>query len=101
MTDPLKRLRELAEAATPGPYLACGNERGGCGCGIVWSTDHIGEHILTVQRERDNDDVPVPSLEQAKKNALYFAALSPEVVLMLLDRIDELEDEKYAGKNWR
>jgi hypothetical protein len=39
MTDPIEinELRQLAEAAIKGPWVACGHDRGGCSCGFVFS----------------------------------------------------------------
>jgi hypothetical protein len=36
-TLPEANLRHLAEAAMPGPWHACGQDRGGCSCGFVYS----------------------------------------------------------------
>lgn len=67
-----KRLRELAEAATPGPWRECASE-------IL-----IGDHWwrpLAHAHYRNED------------NAAYIAALSPDVTLALLDRIASLSKE--------
>jgi len=98
--EELDHLRELAQAASPGPYEHCGairSDRTPCVCGMIWAKregngGNDTEHMLTVQFHREDDDYPKPSREQAVANARYFAALSPEVVLRLLDMIEG----KYA-----
>jgi hypothetical protein len=84
-------LRQLALNATPGPYECCGDDRGGCFCGMIWSKEGIGSHVLTAKHYREDEDCPAPTREQAMKNMLYFAAVSPGIVVELLDRIQELE----------
>lgn len=39
MTDQTEtiELRRLAEAAMSGPWFACGHDRGGCSCGLIYS----------------------------------------------------------------
>lgn len=86
-------LRKLAEEATPGPYVACGDDRGGCICGMVWSKATFnGPQVMTAKFLREDDDWPSPSKEQMMKNMLYFAAASPDVVLSLLAQITILEN---------
>lgn len=67
----LRRLRELAAAASPGPWSRCH-----CGrCGLVWGNDRA-EYVASTS------DSEAPCRRDA--NADYLSALSPDVVLPLL-----------------
>jgi hypothetical protein len=99
-TETMTDLCALAEAATPGPWTLDG--RGwqwwiaSCGIGddgmAVWSPnsptpDHDGE------REDDGG-------EADRRNAAYIAAVSPDVVLALLDERDALRAAAKAVLDW-
>ena len=84
-------LRALCKAATPGPW----NE------GYWDGRFHVEtREILLVQ-----DMEPVDDKKQAMQNATYIAAVSPDVVLGLLDEIARLKRTLrwYAqvGSAWR
>lgn len=83
MTDKLE-LRRLAEAATPGPWKACGSARGGCGCGMVWS--HRAD-VPVAEAWRGDREAPEPS-EGAKANAAFIAGANPAALLALLDELE-------------
>jgi hypothetical protein len=84
----IEQLRALAEGATPGPWRAIPDpgEHLICeACGDEWTGDshaaliaHSGKVGLFLVMHDARDDA----------NAAYLAALSPEVVLDLLDQIE-------------
>jgi len=110
----LSRLESLAREATPGPWENCGHERGGCGCGAVWSipadspvaTVTLGEwgdewpvidkdadgNPIAIMRKSSYGEVP-PAL--GKANAAYIAAANPAAVLALIERVTA-QDELLA-----
>lgn len=65
-------LRKLAEAATPGPWMV-----------DYQSSYPTGEMVVT----ENSGEIAFAQ----KRTAAYIAAVSPEVVLALLDRIEKLE----------
>ena len=78
MTIDTKRLRELAEKATPGPW-------------VVEETRESS--TLRFQRpypEYTAPDGRVLSLSMGHENAEFIAATDPQTVLALLDEIDRL-----------
>lgn len=82
MTD-YRKLRQLAEAATPGPWSQCtapdtNNNQAVC--------DHNFEFIART------DLVSIHSFEICEANASFIAAANPTVVLELLDEIERLRD---------
>ena len=72
----LKRLKEMAEKATPGPYK-------------VW--DGSPWHAMSVHYEQGGrgvfkcDWMNDVGMKQAERNAAYFAALDPATVLALIE----------------
>ena len=84
------KLRELAEAATPGPWIAkdwaiTDNDGAVNVCGTSVSAPNTNQGIFTTVLEGDDtNDVD------------YIAAANPAAVLALLDHIKELEDELRA-----
>ncbi len=121
------RLRELAEAATRGPWVECGHARGGCTCGYVWS-EPADAPIAQATIGEWGDEYPsmrpasgsiegkfeaymeritygVIDSEKGKANARYIAAVYPSVVLRLLSTLDyyrrrvrELETAPVEGE---
>ena len=78
----LAALRAKAEAATPGPWSALTTGRAS---GDHWYIVDDGEALAYITANDGSDE------EQREPNARYMAAVSPDVVLALLDRIAELE----------
>ena len=74
--DDIKRLKRLAEQATPGP----------------WRVNMKGHSYHEVARVNDLEIAPPNSVELAHStiDAAYIAAASPDVVLALLDEIERL-----------
>lgn len=84
----LDRISTRAKAATPGPYKACG-DRGGdtsCSCSMVGNAHVSIAATLSAEDEAyTGGDGVTP--EQARANARYFASVSPNVVLALVEEI--------------
>lgn len=78
--DDLTRLRELAEKATSGPWSAVTFDSGAWGvrtdAGWIASLFDPDTHVRVGEEIR------------GKENAKYIAALSPPVVISLLDRLE-------------
>lgn len=72
----LNRLRDLAQAATPGP----------------WRVEARGHAAQEVARVNNLEVAPPDSVELAHcaTDAAYIAAVSPDVVLGLIDDVDRL-----------
>ena len=88
----LDRLRELAEAATPGPWEAIIFDSGHSKFEFEASvcTQDVGDSICRMDgllRTADNERYRT----DGSLDALYIAAVSPDVVLGLLDRLDKAE----------
>jgi len=86
MGDP-KQLRALAEAATPGPWSASISRQTQPHAPCVQSSD--GVQVCHLRRH-------YPS--EADTDARYIAAISPDVVLALLDRLEAAERERDEWK---
>ena len=72
----LNQLRDLAQAATPGP----------------WRVEAQGHASQEVARVNNLEVAPPDSVELAHcaTDAAYIAAVSPDVVLGLIDEVDRL-----------
>lgn len=82
----LDRLRQVAEAATPGRWLRDGSSdvfSGGCGC--------TGELVATSRP--DMGQLPT---EAQSANALHIATFDPPTVLALLDVADTARRAMYG-----
>jgi hypothetical protein len=71
----LKRLRELAEAATPGPWMAINHQK------------HLGDHnVEQAWWSVDSKGGRIADIERHKAaNAAFIAAANPQTVIALLD----------------
>ena len=82
--DDVVGLRALAEKATPGPWTALTTGRAG---GDHWYICDSGEAIAWISaNDGENED-------QRQPDAEFIAAVSPDVVLALLDEITTLRAE--------
>ena len=80
--DDIKRLREAAQAATPGPWMAWPDLNGRLQVGQ--STNYsVAELYRTPLQGQDT-------------NAAYIAAASPDAILALLSRLEAAERERDA-----
>lgn len=85
----LKELVELAKAATPGPWKALGTTAKPCP--IVAAYGEHGYQIHDMQRvSRDDPDVWRHMKDIYQKDAAYIAAASPDVIIALGARVEEL-----------
>ena len=109
----IDELERLASAASPGPWEACGDDRGGCKCGQVWSK--IADHPVAVvergewgdtypairltsdglhgtQAEAYLERIPYGEIPEGKSqaNMLFIAAANPETIKELVARIRQL-----------
>ena len=82
----LAAVRSRLDAATPGPRGACGDNRGGCQCGMIWGEG--GETYLAKTISHDVD-APTATLERRCANALFIGA-APSDVRALLAEVERL-----------
>lgn len=79
----MDELERLARAATPGPWIACGGDQGGCSCGTVWAG--TGDVVILWANSAEFDSMGEgPAGDQQKCNQRYIAAVDPPTVLALL-----------------
>jgi hypothetical protein len=83
MNIDLQQLRSLAMKATSGPWYV---DRNDYSYGII---SYLGDTYETVIAFRD--EILAKNPQQAERNTVYVAALAPEVVLALLDRLEQAE----------
>lgn len=89
MTAPdTKAIRARADAATAGPWHACGEARGGCVCGYVWSKTVDRPVVKALRRDEEMGDLFTQ--EQQAANALFSSA-AREDVPALCARVEALE----------
>ncbi|HCF3534156.1 TPA: ead/Ea22-like family protein [Pseudomonas aeruginosa] len=87
MTD-TKKLKELAERATPGPWSAAWEEVDDTAWPNLFPVIQAGNGEVVIGNEGFYTD-----LEQDKANATFCAAANPQAILALLDEIDRLKSE--------
>ena len=87
MTIDTNRLRALLAAGTPGPWRACGKDRGGCQCGLISAGD---TYVLSTNTSDDN--ALTPDADHRKANALLIAE-TVSALPELLDAIDAMRAE--------
>lgn len=72
-TIDLDALELLLTAATPGPFRICGEHRGGCACGQIWSfRSDVQAPVATTFVGYDDDF----SADQRIANARFIAAIA-------------------------
>lgn len=86
MTIDTKHLRELAEAATPGPWKASpytrGNPSDGPTMHSIRSTEDSGDERCKYQIAETEYD------EMGWRDATYIAAIDPPTLIALIDRLE-------------
>lgn len=83
----IEKLKELALAATPGPWRECGHDRGGCSCGQIWST--VAD-MPVAQSERGDEEIGKIPEHIVKANARFIATACPATVLALIAEVERL-----------
>lgn len=87
---PLEELLTIAGKATQGEWRACGHDRGGCQCGMVWSID---EDFPMVDCKINDEMIGKTSIETAKNNSMFVATFNPSMVIELIKRLQKAEGE--------
>mgnify|MGYP000896147093 CR=1 FL=1 len=96
MTDAEKRLRELAQVATPGPWRLAGTEKRPCPV-VSASDSEKGYQVHSMLWvKRDTPDIYDGMRDTYNRDAAFIAAANPAAVLALLARIEALESEGAA-----
>lgn len=75
MTD-LKRLRELAVAATPGP----------------WFYSYDGSSTWTIGQTEDPQAFPIANIWRKTNDVNFIAACDPQTILAMIERIEKYEN---------
>ncbi len=91
-------LRELANGASKGPYELCHHPKSeeddkSCCCGYrggIWAQGNFVLCEMVVYDPPEQEMTPRFERPQEIKNAHYLAAVSPDVVISLLDQFEEL-----------
>lgn len=93
MTD-LERMKQLADAATPGPWRVCG------GATPHYKSIHSGEGYVVFgmadvhhDREGSGSTINAPGMDRQAANAAYIAAANPSEILSLIARLEAAEAE--------
>lgn len=87
LKDRLSQMIHTARSATPGPWTHCGQDRGGCQCGLVWSLA-IDDSVASTNVTRDDPEEHVP-VEMVKANASHIAAFAPDIASALAEVAQE------------
>ena len=90
----INELRRLAQAATPGPWIAAGPSFG----------ESLPKHLneVVVDREGDEDDgysicnTPIGLDQECSDDMAFIAAANPAAISELLDRLEAAEKERDA-----
>lgn len=90
MSMNLSELLKIAEAATPGEWRACGHDRGGCQCGMVWG---IKQDFPVADCNINDEMIGKSSIEDAKSNSLFIAAFNPSVAIEIIKQLQEAEKD--------
>ena len=106
MTD-IARLRELALAATPGPWTIMGGELF-CPSWPYWPEGEQREesrakgHITVLCWPGDTPEEPDVVFRKHNETIAYIAALNPQAVLALLAELETLRDDiaNIRGEKW-
>lgn len=84
----LEAIKARLAAATPGPWLRCGDDRGGCTCGMVFAPG-VDQHVATSLTAND-EGMPCPDEATQRANAALIAHAPQD----LADLLAALNEEK-------
>ena len=85
-----EKLRRLAEAATPGPWVS----------GDPAFGDGNAQYIVSISERAMGRSVMGPTLSPALFDVEFVTAANPAVVLDLLDQLDQLDDKLAVADDW-
>lgn len=75
-------------AHTPGPWVMCGEDRGGCSCGLVYAKNEDAG-IASTYLVEDGFEMSMPDLEARKANARLISA-APDLLADMKDVVERL-----------
>ncbi|HCK4353401.1 TPA: ead/Ea22-like family protein [Pseudomonas aeruginosa] len=90
MTD-TKNLKELAERATPGPWVVDAQQSG-----AIFNIESESGDLCIAMSQENPASTRLEMNEQRRVNAEFIAAANPQAILALLDEIDRLKAENEA-----
>lgn len=94
MTTDTKKLRDLANAATPGEWLARNRQTH-----LGVSNEEVADWI--VETVADREPIAQPYSPNKVANAAFIAAANPQTVIALLDEIDRLREQATTFETQR
>ncbi len=100
-TNTVESQESRAESHTPGPWSACGHDRGGCQCCMVWSipADCVVAVALTAKDKQYTGGEGIGQLEIAQANARLIAA-APELLAACEEAIGDANDGESRLGNY-
>ncbi|HEJ9917878.1 TPA: ead/Ea22-like family protein [Pseudomonas aeruginosa] len=90
MTD-TNKLKELAERATPGPWVVDAQQSG-----AIFNIESESGDLCIAMSQENPASTRLEMNEQRRVNAEFIAAANPQAILALLDEIDRLKAENEA-----
>ncbi|HCC4913449.1 TPA: ead/Ea22-like family protein [Pseudomonas aeruginosa] len=88
------KLKELAELATPGPWVVDAQQSG-----AIFNIESESGDLCIAMSQENPASTRLEMNEQRRVNAEFIAAANPQAILALLDEIDRLKAEKDAFRS--
>ncbi|RUE98630.1 ead/Ea22-like family protein [Pseudomonas aeruginosa] len=85
------KLKELAERATPGPWVVDAQQSG-----AIFNIESESGDLCIAMSQENPASTRLEMNEQRRVNAEFIAAANPQAILALLDEIDRLKAENEA-----
>lgn len=85
------KLKELAERATPGPWVVDAQQSG-----AIFNIESKSGDLCIAMSQENPASTRLEMNEQRRVNAEFIAAANPQAILALLDEIDRLKAENEA-----
>ncbi|ELX9519697.1 ead/Ea22-like family protein [Pseudomonas aeruginosa] len=85
------KLKELAERATPGPWVVDAQQSG-----AIFNIESESGDLCIAMSQENPASTRLEMNEQRRVNAEFIAAANPQAILALLDQIDGLSEELSA-----